>query len=122
MSENKDQRKIPYKEFPKRANPIRDNDIYSVHDISNVLKNMTTSMTVLHPGKATGGHGHEKEEEVYVFFEGSGEMQLGNEKFSVEKGDIVLIPAGNFHKVFNTSTGGDLIFLCVFEKYAGRGK
>ncbi len=114
--------KIPYREFPKRVRPIRDNDVYSVHDTSDVLKNLNASMTVLHPDKATGGHSHEKEEEVYVFFDGAGEMQLGKDRFPVGKGDIVLIPAGKFHRVFNTSGKGDLIFLCVFEKYAGRGK
>jgi mannose-6-phosphate isomerase-like protein (cupin superfamily) len=113
--------KIPWKEFPGRVKPIRDTDVYTVHDLE-YLGNLNVSMTVLHPGKATSGHGHEKEEEVYVFFRGSGEMQLGEEKFHVKEGDVVLIKAGKFHKVFNTMSRGDLTFLCIFEKYAGRGK
>ncbi|MCK4496752.1 MAG: cupin domain-containing protein [Candidatus Aenigmarchaeota archaeon] len=112
--------KIYRKDFPKKVKPIRNTNVYSVHDLV-FLKNLNVSMTVLHPDKATSGHSHEKEEEVYVFFEGSGEMQLGEEKFGVEEGDIVLIQAGKFHKVFNTQKK-DLVFLCVFQKYKGRGK
>lgn len=111
---------IPYKEFPKKVKPVRDNDTYSVHDL-DFLKNMNVSMTVLHPARETGGHSHDIAEEVYVFLEGEGVMQLGNERFDVNAGDITLVPAKSFHKVFNTGKK-DLIFLCVFEKYEGRGK
>ncbi len=112
--------KIPHKKFSKKVKPIRETEIYSIHDLV-FLKNLNVSMTVLHPRKATSGHEHKKEEEVYVFFEGSGRMQLGEERFRVERGDIVLIKAGKFHKVFNTGKR-DLVFLCIFEKYKGRGK
>ena len=112
--------KIPREEFPKKVKAIRDNDTYSVHDL-DFLRNINVSMTVLHPARETGGHSHEKEEEVYVFFQGSGMMQLGDERFDVKKDDIILIPSRKFHKVFNTGKE-DLVFLCIFEKYAGRGK
>lgn len=111
--------KINLKEFPKRVKPIRDNEVYSVHDLT-FLKNLTVSMTILHEGKETGGHTHEKEEEVYIFLEGIGKMQLGDEIFNVESGDVVLIPKRHFHKVFNEGKG-DLIFLCIFQAYKGRG-
>ena len=45
-------------------------------------------------------------------------MQIDDDKFSVLKGDIVLIPDGAFHKVFNTSkykANNPLIFVCVFD-------
>ena len=48
-------------------------------------------------------------------------MQLDEEKFPVKQGDVVLIEKKKFHRVFNT-TKKELIFLCVFEKYKGRGK
>ena len=114
--------KISIEEFPERVRPIRDNEVYSVHDLE-YLEHLNVSMTVLHPGKATRGHSHEgDEEEVYFFVEGSGEMQLGEERFPVKKGDVVLIRKGKFHRVFNTQVEGELKFLCVFEKYKGRGK
>jgi oxalate decarboxylase/phosphoglucose isomerase-like protein (cupin superfamily) len=36
---------------------------------------------------------------------------------SVGEGDIVLIPDGAFHKVFNHEGKEDLEFVCVFQKY-----
>ena len=42
-------------------------------------------------------------------------MQLGEVFYDVVAGDIVLIEDGVFHKVFNTSTVEDLVFVCVFD-------
>ena len=80
--------------------------------------NLIVSKTILHEGKETGGHNHKGQEEVYIFTEGSGVMQIDDEKFLVTKGDIVLIPDGAFHKVYNTSNykaNNPLIFVCVFD-------
>lgn len=111
--------KISVREFPKRIKPIRDTDVYSVHDI-NFLNHLTLSMTVLHKGKHTLGHSHENEEEVYYFVKGYGKMQLGKHMYNVKQGDLVLIKKGLFHKVFNKGRG-DLILFDIFEKYKGRG-
>ena len=35
--------------------------------------------------------------------------------FFVGPGDVVLIPDGHFHKVYNESETEDLIFVCVFD-------
>lgn len=107
-------------DFAGTAKKIRSNDIYDVYDLK-AMKNLLVSMTHLHPGKATTGNSHGKEEEVYVFLEGSGEMQLGGETFPVAEGDVVLVDAGKFHRVFNTGGSNDMKFFCVFEKYDGRG-
>ena len=40
--------------------------------------------------------------------------EIDGERFEVEKGDVVCINDGEFHKVFNTGHLA-LIFLCVFE-------
>ena len=72
--------KISVKDFPKKVKPIRDNDIYTVHDLK-YLKHLIVSMTREHPGKATLGHKHEGKEEVYIFLEGSGKMKLGESMF-----------------------------------------
>ena len=42
-------------------------------------------------------------------------MQVGDEYHLVGPGDIILIPDGDFHKVWNTSKYEDLIFICVFD-------
>lgn len=102
---------------------IRDNETYIVED-NNFLNNLVLSKTTLHPGKETSGHSHKGLEEVYYFIKGNGRMLLGTEDdysntehyFPVSAGDVVLIPDGAFHKVFNESEE-DLEFVCVFEKY-----
>jgi mannose-6-phosphate isomerase-like protein (cupin superfamily) len=112
--------KIDIKEFAGTVKPIRDTDVYSVHDLE-YLEHLNVSMTILHAGKETSGHEHEGADEVYMVMDGKGEMQLDTKRFPVDSGDIILVKGGEFHKVFNT-TGEDLVLICIFEKYKGRGK
>lgn len=112
--------KLDIKEFAGRVKPIRENEIYSVHDLE-YLEHLNVSMTVLHPGKSTKGHEHEGADEVYVVMDGKGELQLDEKRFPIETGDIILIKGGQFHQTFNTSNE-DMVFICIFEKYEGRGK
>ena len=52
---------------------VKDNDTYLVKD-NTQLNSTIVSTTELYPGKATRGHSHDDQEEVYVFTEGHGEM------------------------------------------------
>ena len=96
---------------------VKSNETYDVID-NTTLNNLVVSKTILHEGKETSGHNHKGQEEVYMFTEGSGVMKIDDEEFLVTKGDIVLIPDGAFHKVYNTSNykaNNPLIFVCVFD-------
>ena len=42
-------------------------------------------------------------------------MQLDDEKFTVNPGDIVLVKENVFHKVSNTSDKEKLYFICVLH-------
>jgi mannose-6-phosphate isomerase-like protein (cupin superfamily) len=96
------------------GNKVKCNETYTV--IDNVsLKSLVVSKTILHPLKETGGHKHVGQEEVYQFVYGAGKMEVGTNKFDVAVGDTVLIPDGLFHKVWNTSSVEDLVFICVFD-------
>lgn len=95
---------------------IRYNETYVVED-NTFLKNLTLSKTILHPFKETSGHSHDGLEEVYFFQYGFGRIQIDDNFMNVTTGDIVLIPAGAFHKVYNDSSKEDLTFVCVFQKY-----
>lgn len=96
------------------GNVVKSNETYTVIDNTS-LTGLVVSKTILHPQKETTGHDHAGQEEVYQFVHGTGEMQVGQSKFDVSSGDVVLIPDGLFHKVWNTSCVEDLVFVCVFD-------
>ena len=95
---------------------VKSNETYDVIDNTN-LNGLIVSKTILHPGKETGGHNHSGQEEVYIFTKGYGEMVVGDNKYEVQSGDVILIPDGDFHKVWNTGfyNEDDLEFICVFD-------
>ena len=111
--------KLDIKEFAGRVKPIIDNETYSIHDLE-YLEHLNVCLNILHPGKETRGHEHDNSDEVYVIMDGEGEVQIGEKRFPVQTGDILLVKRGEFHKTFNT-TDEDLVYLTIFEKYAGRG-
>ena len=98
---------------------VKDNKTYTLLDYTK-LNNLVVSKTILHPGQETTGHKHEGQEEVYQFVSGRGKMEVNPDwrrgaGFFVAPGDIVLIPDGYFHKVWNESETEDLVFVCVFD-------
>jgi mannose-6-phosphate isomerase-like protein (cupin superfamily) len=123
------------KEYKKLAKLIRDNEIYKVYDLP-LLRNLTVSLTELNPRKSTTGHSHLEADEVYIFIKGRGVMKVDGKMLAIKSGDIILVPAGDFHKVYNKtptprgdrgpdqSVGSEkkLSFWTIFEKYKGRGK
>ncbi|MBK26106.1 MAG: cupin [Halobacteriovorax sp.] len=93
---------------------VKNNGTYIVIDNTS-LQGLVVSKTILHPNKETTGHTHPGQEEVYQFVHGRGVMMVADETFPVRPGDVVLIPDGAFHKVFNDSSCEDLTFVCVFD-------
>ena len=91
----------------------KEDERYVVKD-NTTLKNLVVSSTRLQPRKATSGHKHEGQEEVYYFIEGTGKMELDDDTIKVQPGDVVLIEDGVFHRVHNTGDYG-LYFVCVFD-------
>jgi mannose-6-phosphate isomerase-like protein (cupin superfamily) len=98
---------------------VKDNDTYLLED-NTELSRLTVSKTTLHPGKETTGHKHDGVEEAYLFISGIGLMEIGERKYTVNAGSIILIPDGDFHKVYNQDPNEDLVFIAIFEKYDKR--
>ena len=92
---------------------VKDNETYYLKD-NKFLNNLVVSSTLLNPFKQTTGHNHSGQEEVYFFVSGQGQMLLDEDKFEVKAGDVVLIPDGAFHRVYNTSAE-PFYFVCVFD-------
>ena len=93
---------------------VKQDDRYIVKD-NKSLNNLVLSSTELYPEKSTTGHSHEGQEEIYFFIRGFGKMQVGDKTFEVDEGDIVTIPDGAFHRVWNQSKYDKLYFICVFD-------
>jgi len=91
---------------------VKEDDRYLVRD-NTALKNLVVSSTELKPNKATSGHYHKGQEEVYMFLKGGGHMTLGEKRFQIREGQMVLIEDGIFHKVEAGDEGA--YFVCVFD-------
>src|SRR4051812_46578066 len=66
-------------------------------------KSQTAVMT-LEPGKSSGAkEGHKKSDQVLLLLEGELEGEIGEEKATLRKGDVVLIRAGVKHRFANRS-------------------
>ena len=50
-----------------------------------------------------------------MFVWGRGKMVVDDKTYAVQEGDIVLIPDGAFHKVWNQDDLLDMEFICVFD-------
>jgi mannose-6-phosphate isomerase-like protein (cupin superfamily) len=94
---------------------IKSDDVYDLVD-NNDLEKMTTSSTILKPGKNTRGHSHDGQEEVYVFMSGRGRMKIDDTLIDVKKDSVVPIKNGQFHQVFNDSDEEDMLFIAIFEQ------
>ena len=92
---------------------VKDTSVYTLKDNTH-LKDLTVSSTMLRAKQMTNGHSHQGQEEVYYFTKGRGSMQIDDKTFPVEAGDVILIDAGEFHRVINDSDLG-LHFVCVFN-------
>ena len=90
----------------------KEDERYVVKD-NTILKNLVVSSTRMQPNKSTSGHKHEGQEEVYYFIEGTGRMEIDDNWFPINPGDVVLIQDGVFHRVHSASE--ELYFVCVFD-------
>lgn len=101
-------------------------EIYDLLSKKTGLRKLVISMTVLYPGKVssefkmTTGHSH-KQEEVYFFLEGNGQIILNRKKLKVRKSDLITVPKKVWHRVINTGKK-ELVFLSIFQKYGKRGE
>jgi uncharacterized cupin superfamily protein len=74
------------------------------------------NVTVVSPGKrAFPLHNHHVNEEMFFILSGSGELRIGDERFTLRAGDFIANPPGGpetAHQIINTGTE-DLRYLAV---------
>ncbi len=75
--------------------------------------NQSLAEASLDPGRSTQRHYHAMSEEIYVFLEGGGEMEVESESREVGAGEAVLIPAGAWHRITAGPDGARFLCCCA---------
>ncbi|MBY0459298.1 MAG: cupin domain-containing protein [Gemmataceae bacterium] len=57
-------------------------------------------------------HRHRRNEELYIFVGGEGEMQIGDERFPVREGTVVRVST-SADRIWRNVSAHDLYFICV---------
>ena len=78
---------------------------------NSCIRNQSLAEARLPVGASTTAHFHPATEEIYYILQGSGSMQIAEEKRAVGPGDAIAIPPGAMHQITNTSDV-ELRFLC----------
>lgn len=95
----------------RKGRLVADDERYHIHDYD--LDGLTVSPTELKRGKETRGLLHSSNAEVYFFPGGDAEMEVGEDRFKIYRG-AVMIPKGEVHRVINRSLTSDLLSASVF--------
>jgi mannose-6-phosphate isomerase-like protein (cupin superfamily) len=80
--------------------------------------NQSLAEATVPPGRETIEHFHRSSEEIYLFTQGTGRMRLDTEEAAVRAGDMVVIPAGTRHKLFNTGSEPLVLLCCCAPAYS----
>lgn len=78
---------------------------YKILDLPESMA-MRSGLVVLQPGQDIGSHNTDKHEEMIIFLEGTGEIEIENDGLQrVGKGYIAYVPPATQHNVYNRGTG-----------------
>ena len=73
-------------------------------EVLQTSKRSQTAVMTLAPGKSSGAkEGHKNSDQVLLLLEGELEGEIADEKATLKKGDVLLIPAGIKHRFTNRS-------------------
>jgi mannose-6-phosphate isomerase-like protein (cupin superfamily) len=75
--------------------------------------NQSLAEATLGGGQSTQRHYHARSEEIYVFLEGGGQMEVEGDSREVGAGDSVLIPAGAWHEIAAGAEGARFLCCCA---------
>jgi mannose-6-phosphate isomerase-like protein (cupin superfamily) len=103
----------------RRIRHLRGKDVFLMFDVSEPADKLIAGYTIFQPGQRSWPpHNHTDQEEVYIFLQGHGGMEVYADEEtksfvqSVGPGDAVTIPLLNYHPVF--SQAEELHFLwCI---------
>lgn len=81
-------------------------------DVLETASKSQVAVMKLSPGKASGprGNEHPKSEQILLVLEGEIFAEIGEEKTTLRKGDIVIVPTDTDHRFTNLSESDALTF------------
>jgi len=81
-------------------------------DVLETASKSQVALMKLSPGKASGprGNEHPKSEQILLVLEGEIFAEIGEEKATLRKGDIVIVPTDTDHRFMNLSESDALTF------------
>ncbi len=71
------------------------------HPNNSSLKSMSLAEAVVLPRKTTKYHYHKKSDEIYFILQGTGILEIEEERKKVRENDCILIRAGSRHRINN---------------------
>jgi mannose-6-phosphate isomerase-like protein (cupin superfamily) len=69
----------------------------------------------LKPGEEIGMEVHSDNDQFLRFEEGEWSAEISGEKFSGGAGDCIIVPAGNYHNIINTSDSKELKLYTIYS-------
>lgn len=107
-----------------RIRHLKGKDVYLMFDVSEPAEKLVAGYTFFLPNQRSWPpHNHTDQEEVYIFIEGSGAMEVYEEPetlsfvHSVNRGDMVTIPYLNYHPVFSQAEPVHFIWCIAGARY-----
>jgi mannose-6-phosphate isomerase-like protein (cupin superfamily) len=108
----------------KRIRRLKGKDVYLMFDVSEASDKLVAGFTIFQPRQRSWPpHNHTDQEEIYIFTQGRGSMEVYAEEetksfvHSVQEGDAVTIPLLNYHPVFSQDEELHFIWCIAGNRY-----
>ncbi|MBY0373498.1 MAG: 5-deoxy-glucuronate isomerase [Bryobacteraceae bacterium] len=107
-----------------RIRRLKGKNVYLMFDVSEPADKLIAGYTFFEPyARSWPPHNHTDQEEVYIFIQGQGSMEVYETEeslsfvHSVKEGDMVTIPFLNYHPVFSQAEPLQFIWCIAGERY-----
>jgi mannose-6-phosphate isomerase-like protein (cupin superfamily) len=107
-----------------RIRRLKGKDVYLMFDVGEAADKLIAGYTFFRPfARSWPPHNHTDQEEVYIFINGQGSMEVYSDPESlsfvhnVNRGDMVTIPFLNYHPVFSQADPLEFIWCIAGERY-----
>jgi len=108
----------------RRIRRLKGKDVFLMFDVSEGADKLMAGYTFFQPfQRSWPPHNHTDQEEIYIFLNGHGAMEVYSEEetksfvYSVEAGDAVTIPILNYHPVFSQEDPLEFIWCIAGARY-----